>query len=338
MNPLLYSTALACAASLALAGCVSSPNAGWRVEPVYRVDHAPAQAAAPGYLALARQYEGEGRWSLALRAYRHAALEAPADAEIHNALGLAEAGLGHSARAVAALRRAVALAPQRVQFVNNLGYALMLDGRVDEACFFLNLALALDPTHVRARQNLEQAQALLAPEPAPPAAEATAVSAAAEPQEQAQPLRVISAPDMPPLSVTSTPLEPIAAADAASQPTEPAPAPLPQARVEISNGNGVRGMAAWLAGWLREHGVEGRSRLTNLRPYISATTVVQYRAGFDAQAREIARRMPASVEVAADPRTGAASDVRIVLGHDLRELAACMAQGACTAQTAVASR
>jgi len=410
-------SALAVAASLALAGCMSTPDAGWRVQPTFRVDQASLTGVGHGYLALARQYEGERRWDQALQAYRKAALEAPMDEEILNALGLAEAGQGNLARAVAALRRAVALAPERVQFVNNLGYALMLDGRVDEARGFLRLALTLEPGHARARQNLEQAEARLAaapPAPAAAAAESTPapsvpVVAAAEP-EAAPSLRVFSAPNLPPLHVSRAPLEPVSTAATTApmfmpaaldlplarvaEPSmpEPAaprvltlpnlppmqvgyaalpssaapisaaapepmlavvelplaaiplaveataePASLPRPRVEISNGNGVRGMAARLAGWLRDHGVEGRSRLTNLRPYVSTTTVVQYGPGFAAQAQEIARRMPASVEVMAAVRSDARSDVRVVLGHDIRELAVCLAHGTCRSTTAVAA-
>jgi hypothetical protein len=406
-------SALAVAASLALAGCMSTPDAGWRVQPTFRVDQASLTGVGHGYLALARQYEGERRWDQALQAYRKAALEAPMDEEILNALGLAEAGQGNLARAVAALRRAVALAPQRVQFVNNLGYALMLDGRADEARGFLRLALTLEPGHARARQNLEQAEARLAvAPPAPAAAESTPapsvpVAAAAEP-DAAPSLRVFSAPNLPPLHVSRAPLEPVSTAAttatmlmpaaldlplarvaepsvpepaaprvltlpnlppmqvgyaalpssaapisaAAPEPmlavvelplaaiplaVESEPASLPRPRVEISNGNGVRGMAARLAGWLRDHGVEGRSRLTNLRPYVSTTTVVQYGPGFAAQAQEIARRMPASVEVTAAVRSDARSDVRVVLGHDIRELAVCLAHGTCRSTTAVAA-
>jgi hypothetical protein len=357
-------SALAVAVSLALAGCASTSKDGWRIEPAFRIQHAGPTGAGEGYLALGRQYDGERRWDLALQSYRKAALEAPWDVDILNALGLAEAGQGHHARAVAVLRRAVVLAPDRAQIINNLGYALMLEGRVDEARDFLRLALKVEPGHARARQNLDQLEASVAaaqpaapapsrsaPEPSPP------LVAAAEPEVPR--LRVLSAPNLPPLQLSTAPLEPasstptpvvlltIASVElpplavvaepsvpemvpqrAESEPpaqiapsAQPAAPTLPKPRVEISNGNGVRGMAAWLAGWLRERGLEGRSRLTNLRPYTSATTVVQYRPGFDVQAREIARRMPASVELVADPRRGAPSDVRIVLGHDLRDVA-----------------
>jgi len=358
-------SALAVAVSLVLAGCASAAKDGWRIEPAFRIQHAGATGAGQGYLALGRQYDGERRWDQALQSYRKAALEAPWDVDILNALGLAEAGQGHHARAVAVLRRAVVLAPGRAQIINNLAYALMLEGRADEARDFLRLALTVEPGHARARQNLDQVEASIAaaaqpaapapsrsaPEPSPP------LVAAAEPDVPR--LRVLSAPNLPPLQLSTAPLEPasttptpvvlltIASVElpplatvaepslpemvpqrAESEPpaqiapsAQPAAPTLPKPRVEISNGNGVRGMAAWLAGWLRERGLEGRSRLTNLRPYISATTVVQYRPGFDVQAREIARRMPASVELVADPRRGAPSDVRIVLGHDLRDVA-----------------
>src|SRR5688572_29506117 len=51
---------LGVAATAALLGCSSLSPSAWRVEPVFRVDGGSA-GTAPGYLALAQKYEGEGR-------------------------------------------------------------------------------------------------------------------------------------------------------------------------------------------------------------------------------------------------------------------------------------
>jgi tetratricopeptide (TPR) repeat protein len=297
---------------LLLGGCASAPAPQWRMEPAYRVANGMPQGNGRGYLALARKYEGELRREQALIAYRKAAAEAPDDVEVLEALGMAEAGQGQHERAVAAFRRALALAPERAGLANNLGYALLLAGRSDEAAAVLRRALELDPLHARARINLEQATVLAAvpAQPAPTAA-AAPVEAVAQPQSPA--VRVLIEPDLPPLQMGGA--APVQAAAAA--PLAAAPASI-QARVEISNGNGVAGMAAWMASHLREQGLQGRSRLSNLRPYATAATVVQYRPGFAEQARAIALRMPAGTQLVADPGMGPAADVRVVLGHDLR--------------------
>ena len=151
-----------------LAGCAapSPPLSTWRVEPNYRVS-GTGPGVAPGYAALARQYEGERRWRDATEAWRKASLEAPDDVDVLNSLGTAEAGQGRYREGIAALRRAVALAPERAQVLNNLGFALLLDGLTEEAAAVLREALQREPAHRMARANLDRAeQSLLSRAPA----------------------------------------------------------------------------------------------------------------------------------------------------------------------------
>ena len=111
-----------------LAGCSTAGPDPWQVQPTYKVV-STGQAASDGYVALARQYEGERLWRRARDAWLKASLAAPDDAEILNSLAMAEAAQGRFAESVAALRRAVALEPQSPRLLNNLGYALQLAGR-----------------------------------------------------------------------------------------------------------------------------------------------------------------------------------------------------------------
>lgn len=383
----------AAAAALALAGCAAAP-AAWKVQPQYRVDHAAPAAPGQGYAALARRYSGERRWADALDAWRKAAMEAPDDVDILNALAMAEAGQGHNARAIAALRRAVALAPQRAHLLNNLGYALMLDGQADAARALLREAIALDPRHALARANLERAdQAAALALPVPPVAAAATPPAAVTTVEAAAPaLRVLTAPDVPALVVVAAPPErserstlPAVAAPlvpltnghatlallpaaqpalveqgpavAAAQPPARPPAPTapeapaalpaaphpadapagPPARVEIANGNGVAGLAAWTGRWLRRQGQPGSARLVNLPPYRSELTAVHYGPGWQAQARALAHRLPGSVALVADTASPSPrADLRVVLGHDWRGIARCTACAPMEPATAVA--
>jgi Tfp pilus assembly protein PilF len=300
------------AVALALAGCAAPAPEAWRVEPNYRVSHAHA-GMAPGYAALARQYEGERRWSDALRAWQRAAAQAPDDVEVLDALGVALAGQGRHEEAVAVLRRAVALAPQRARLHNNLGYALILAGRDGEARDPLRTAVLLDPAHAMARANLQRV--------APAAEPAVAAAAASVPVEAAAPAspamtQVQVEPTVAPLPVAAEAAGP---AEPAAQPPLPKPPRLQGLRVEIANGNGVTGMAAWVSGWLQQRGLGSRARLTNLLPYAEPATVVYYRSGFAAEAQEIARRMPLPAALAEQAAGASRSDVRVVLGHDLRE-------------------
>ncbi|HEU5297335.1 MAG TPA: LytR C-terminal domain-containing protein [Burkholderiaceae bacterium] len=317
--------------ALVMAGCATPTPEAWRVVPRYRVTHA-GTGAAQGYFALARKYEGEGRVGLALVAWRKAALEAPDDVEILDALGIAEARQGFHDRAIATLRRASALAPPQAARLNNLGYALLLDGRNDEARRVLLEALALEPQHAQARTNLSRLEpigavaAVAFAVPVPNSFSVADLQTAAS-QQPADGIRLIAQPTTGPLPLSSTPgtsaTVPAIATEVRSALSEEAhPVNLHAVRIQIANGNGIPGMAARLASWLRRSGLENAMHLSNLPPYDSPSTVVHYRPGFAEQAREIARRMQPGAMVAQQPGDARGADVRVVIGRDARPLAA----------------
>jgi len=111
------------------------------------------------------------------------------------------------------------------------------------------------------------------------------------------------------------------ASAAASAPAAPVDAPpQPGLRLEISNGNGVRGMAA---AWARDRKITEVGwksvRLTNTRPFAVPVTRLEYGADGEEVARVLAQRLglPAPRAAAADAR----ADLRIVLGWDRRATA-----------------
>ena len=320
--------AVASVTALLMAGCATPAPEAWRVMPSYRVTHAGTDAAQ-GYLALARKYEGEGRVGLALVAWRKAALEAPDDVEILDALGIAEAGQGFHDRAVAALRRASALAPPRAARLNNLGYALLLEGRNDEARRVLLEALALEPQHTQAQINLSRLEPIAAVAtvamPLPNSLSVANLQTAASPQP-ADGIRLITQPTTGPLPLSThgtSAMAPVIETEAQSTLLEEARhVNLHAVRIQIANGNGIPGMAAWLASWLRRSGLENAMHLSNLPPYDSPRTVVHYRSGFAEQAHEIARRMQPGAMVAQQPGDARGADVCVVIGQDARHLAA----------------
>ena len=333
-------TALAIAVGLAIAvaGCaLPAPVASgknWKIAPSYRVIHT-GPGADQGYRALARRYEGEWRWREARDAWRKAAAEAPNDADILNALGMAEAGQGLYADSIAALRRAMAAAPERVALRNNLGYALLLAGRDDEARTVLRDALERDPEHQQARANLDRIDqvAVAVASTADRTAGNTAVAAAGIGPSQAPAagsLQTIA--NLAPLQVrqmgsavaTGVPVVPVVATgvpvvatvvEAAALADLRAPVAT-KPRIEIANGNGNVGMAGRLRDRLSTRGVTGQVVLTNALPYNTATSVVRYRAGFVATAQEVANGMSQRVVIA--PTLGGAlnADVRVLLGRD----------------------
>lgn len=319
------------------AGCAApggDPHSAWRVEPLMRLSHGGSDPVS-GLMALGRAYEGERRWRDAADAYRRAAVQAPDDPAIQDALGRTLAAQHRHAEAVAALRRAVELQPASAQRLNNLGYALLLHGQHEEASRVLRQALELDPGHARARANLaalerEHGTRLASA----PQADTASKPVARQPGESIPALQLHTAPNLPPLQMRSgessvraqargaaavtPPASPVLAGAAiATSPALPA-APgteKAQARLEISNGNGITGAAARLAGWLRQQGYLP-DRLSNLRPFATPRTVIQYREGFEVQAQALARELPVTPVIARVPTLRPGTDVRVILGHD----------------------
>lgn len=292
-----------------LAGCASSdPNLLriFRVEPVQKVTHGGHvgdEAVARGYVALARQYEGEGRTELAIDAWRKALAEDGSNPEANNALGMALATRGRYAEAAQAFARADQFKPGDVRVMNNLGYSQMMAGQNAAAVHTLERALAADPQHAKAIANLAAAKTELA------RAETVVVQLAGGERigVPAAITRKVAAPGEVDTVLTS--------------------------RVDILNGNGVPGAAGRMREIVRERGVAD-TRLGNLPHFDAETTRVVYRAGYAGYARQVARRLPLSSELApAEPGDAGTSPVRVVIGHDARSTAACAALGGCTASS-----
>jgi tetratricopeptide (TPR) repeat protein len=308
----------------------------WQVTPVYRVQH--AQAQFDGHYATARYLEGQRRWAQAEVAYRRALALQPTHVEAHNRLALTLAEQGHLLPAIEALRQALALDPQAAHLLNNLGYLQLQAGERDDAVSTLRRAVELNPHSTTAKANLRAAlttRAAASPDAPPvevhPVAAGNVRSSALA--QSIPPLPLASAP-APPLVLQSPTVPALLLQHRGDLPAAPAPAdkvetPLPSARIELSNGNGVAAFAARVRGWLGWLGVKV-DRLTNQRPYRQATTLVQYREGYEAQARELARQLPLAAQLEArgdlDPR----ADVRVVLGHDFRAQTACLDTRRCT--------
>ena len=123
-------------------------------------------------------------------------------------------------------------------------------------------------------------------------------------------------------AVTSSPLP---APPSVSSATSARP---PAMRLEVSNGNGVTGMAARVGRWLATQGLQ-TDRLTNQQPFVQQQTVVQYRAGYEETAVRVARSLPANARADSAPTQGLRSDVRVVLGRDLMRTAACVSTDSC---------
>lgn len=105
---------------------------------------------------------------------------------------------------------------------------------------------------------------------------------------------------------------------AAERPARPAvPAAKPY-RIEVSNGNGVTGMARMVAGFLHKEGDAG-ARLTNRKPFNVASSQVQYRVGYRVQAQSLASALPGRPVIAQADNLRGDISVRVLLGKDIAD-------------------
>ena len=87
-------------------------------------------------------------------------------------------------------------------------------------------------------------------------------------------------------------------------------------RLELSNGNGVTGMAKRLGEQLIAKGLP-KARLTNQKPFRQRLTQIQYRDGYADVAEALRSRMPNQPLMIKTAALRASTDVRVVLGRDL---------------------
>ena len=104
------------------------------------------------------------------------------------------------------------------------------------------------------------------------------------------------------------------------------------ARLEVSNGNGVTGMARRFRGLLGQMGIPVE-RLSNSRPYNQVTTIIQYSPGFEKQAASLQKALQGKAQLSSKQLT--ASDVRLVLGKDAPVSMAAVSEAIAASQVAM---
>ena len=92
-------------------------------------------------------------------------------------------------------------------------------------------------------------------------------------------------------------------------------------RFEISNGNGITGLARRVAGYLQSLGMNS-PRLTNLRPFDQRRTQIQYVQGMEDSARDLRTALGTPADLVVTPRIERNAQLRVVLGRDFHEIEA----------------
>lgn len=311
-----------------------------------------ALAQNPGHLeahnGLGVIHAEQGRYDEAMKEFQAALAVAPRAAYLHNNLGFVLLLQNSNEKAVEVLEEARRLEPANAKVRDNLiiGYERLVDGRKARL-----LAHADTKTTVAAELKPEPAQApievrtgqdpgvrLVAVAPAVYELQASGAEAAGAQKKHGSDSAVPAAIVVPPERGSPAPTSVLTTASGTqgvqvhdSPATIEASDRTPEAartdearqeglqafKLEVSNGNGVGGLAARVAGYLGRFGVS-TGRLTNDSTFAQPTTVIQYREGYRTQAARIGSMLPKAVPVVPAGTLRSDIHVRVVLGRDVR--------------------
>lgn len=289
---------LSLAAGMLLLGCASTaPSGPLAVQPVLAVRNGGVDA--DGMYRIGRSYLVQGRHEEAVRAFR-AALEIDLrHAEARNALGAAYFAQGWIEQAEQQFRAAIAAAPGLAHLRKNLARLYSLTGRQPAE---RGTGAAVTPAP--ALQQVAPPGAAAVSQAAVPAAASQLVSVATNVWELKPAAALVRAapPDAAPQAVAAT----VASGRPASA-----------QRVEVSNGNGVPGLARRVAQFIDTQGYR-QTRTSNLRPFNQHRSEVQYRAGAQRQARELGALLEIPARQVAVASWEHEAGVRLILGRDFK--------------------
>jgi hypothetical protein len=289
-------------------------------------------------------YAMQGELDLAIEQLRSAVAQAPGSAHLHNNLGYTYLLKGDLAEAIRSLETAAALEPANRRTLNNLASAYVKAGQMEKARELrAQLAAGAEPGRSGGVATGAAATAT------PPTAVMAGVDQNAN-RERAREdlvthmgqsdmvLRQVNPNIYELVTTTSAAAKPVtgpasitpglvqvsipqftAAPQARALPAAVTPVVVPARafRVEVSNGNGIGGMARRVGAQLKEVGIDV-VRLTDQTPYNQAVTEVHYRADYATEAARLAALLHAPVPTIESRTLRADIHVRLVLGKDLQ--------------------
>lgn len=322
--------------ALALGGCASyyknDSLADFNIKPVMQVQHSSSSPKIM-YL-LGRYHQGKINYKKAIAAYEKALATDPNYVEVHNGLGVIYSVQGKHGLAVQHFQKAISLEPEATYLHNNLGYAYLVQGRETDAAESLQLALKIDPGNKQARSNLAitfervglhdnaAILRLATPEPQKPSVKPTAslrntttvnvtgiTTDVSQAQDETGTKLIQIAPNV--YEYESIKQDPLLALL-----SEQAPVLHKDVRIEVSNGNGVTGMAKKVSGFFQKNGF-AKARLTNHQTFTQPQTTIYYQTGNQEQANQINQMLPEQVNVLENNNLHANVQVKVLLGQDI---------------------
>lgn len=338
MYPALKRIATACAGALLLA-CATTPEHASREPPAADGGAVAERNRRATELAERSDYAGAiAVWRELTAAARHE----PEAAYLFRNLGYALFLNGDYGAALAALEKACLLDPLNARGWQHLGSALRKLGQEQRAALMFRQAEALQRNDFAVDYALARGSsvpAIVSAVGAPPRTTQEWATRELDASSGVVDLRaaVATLPSSGPVAAVEPAASPIGGATAeaaeaaeAAEPvvasTEPvampatsvstAAAPQPAVRVEVRNGNGVRGMAARTARRIASNALKV-VRLTNEKGFRVERTRVEYESGFRDAASQLAARFGAATMVEVDNCWKA--DLRLVLGKDQKD-------------------
>lgn len=332
--------------ALALNGCAfmqkDTSMADIEIKPVMNIKHANGSPKIM-YL-LGRYYQGKIDYQRAIAAYERALEEKPDYVEVHNGLGVIYSIQGRHELSLQHFHKAIEISPMETYLYNNLGYAYLTQGNEVEAVRLLEKALLLDPENERARLNLAIAherigltdktaslQVAPANPPSPEISPITHETAHADFKElnndestlnDKAESQLIPIPRQAHEHKTrkSEPLVTVFS-EQVSQPQDFKSLDNKDIRIEVSNGNGITGMARQVSVFFQQYGLAG-ARLTNHQTYSQYQTEIYYQSGNYQQAYQINQLLPKQAKLVESKTLRNDIQVKILLGQDYsREIA-----------------
>lgn len=315
--------------ALSLGGCAMAFQAKeislaeLEIKPVERISHATSKPRIM-YL-LGRYYQGKANYIEAIKAYRKALALKPDYVEAHNGLGVIYSKQGDFESALQHFSAALELAPAESYLHNNLGYALLLQSQENEAMTHFSRAVQLDRNNDQARKNLtvvfeklglhEDAKDQILDQ-----------TAAKTVQQSPQSALLEIAPNVYAYQALDNPSVSAAKPPAKTRPVEKRHEPVPGKQllkhgIEISNGNGITGMARKVSAYLEQFGA-GSIRLTNHETFQQRSTEIHYRPGSLQYANTLNQILPEPVSVIERDDLRGDIQVKVLLGKDMSHISA----------------
>lgn len=282
-------------------------------------------------------YARQGKYQEAAEAFKTALNYAPSAAHLYSNMGYAYYLQGQYAEAVVALKQATTLDPSNHKALNNLGLAYAKAGSQGESFQAFTQAASVESSNVDSGDisSLPSASTGVS-EPKSPSVTLIFADKVSTPQADPQMLslpknvgiiRPASASNSVPVIDSRVKLVQLApnVYELHTQPVSDMPAQVADAseqintvllKIEVSNGNGVTGMAAKVSAYLVDQGYP-TARLTNQKPFNLKKSQIQYRDGHYAEAQLLKESLPESPELIQRSDMRAGIGVRLVLGKDM---------------------